>query len=123
MTVKSVRVGVSKAYCRQYFDTEEEGVGKRARCESSDTGPAEQIKRGKEEIDQQVNPEDQPAKLWPAKGQDEVVNIAPVVLRYVQLDEFTMSDPDRDWGRGSFHEVAPLKIHLPPAKPNFMTFR
>jgi hypothetical protein len=34
-----------------------------------------------------------------------------------------MSDSDRDWGRGSFHEVAPLNIHLPLAKPNFMTFR
>ena len=114
---------MSKAYCGQHFDTEEEGVVKRTRSESRDAGPAEQIERGKAEVDKHVNPENRAGKLWPAKGQDEVVNIAPVVLRYVQLDEFTMSDSDRDWGRGSFHEVAPLNIHLPLAKPNFMTFR
>src|SRR6516165_10479558 len=68
MTVKSVRVGVSKACCGQHFDTEEEGVVKRTRSESRDAGPAEQIERGKAEVDKHVDPENQAAKLWPAPG-------------------------------------------------------
>ena len=64
MTVKSVRVGVSKAYCGQHFDTEEEGVVKRTRSESRDAGPAEQIERGKAEVDKHVNPDEIRLSQW-----------------------------------------------------------
>ena len=41
-----------------------------------------------------------------------MVNIVPVVLRCVDLDELAVSDSDRNWGGGPFHEVAPLSIHF-----------
>src|SRR5438876_4058573 len=110
MPVKGIRVGVSIADGGQRFYAEEEGVGKRSRRQFSDASPSEQIKRCEAEVNEDVYPEDQAGKLWPAKGQDEVVNIAPVVFRSVDFDKLAVSGLDRDWGRRSFHEVAPLSI-------------
>jgi hypothetical protein len=77
--------------------------------------PAEEVERSKTNVNEEVNPEDHAGKLRPAKGQDQVVNIAPVVFRHVELNKFAVSGSDRDWSRGFFHETSfCLSIHLPP---------
>jgi hypothetical protein len=38
-----------------------------------------------------------------------MINVAPVILFGVELDKLAMPGSDRDWGRGSFHEITSLK--------------
>ena len=38
-----------------------------------------------------------------------MINVAPVILFGVEFDKLAMPGSDRDWGRGSFHEITYLK--------------
>src|SRR5260221_244905 len=38
-----------------------------------------------------------------------MINVVPVILFGVELDKLAMPGSDRDWGRGSFHEITSLK--------------
>src|SRR5208337_5334960 len=70
MAVQSIRVGVPIAYGSQCFYAEEEGLGKRSGRQFSDRSPSEHVERREAEVDEDVHPENQAGKPWPAKGQD-----------------------------------------------------
>ena len=122
MAVQSIRVGVPIAYGSQRFYAEKEGLGKRSRRQFSDRSPSDHVERREAKVDEDVHPENQAGKPWPAKGQDQLVNIVPVVLRGVDFDKLAVFDSERDWGRRSFHEVALFEHPVPWAKSSFMNY-
>jgi len=80
---------VAVAHGGQRLHTKEEAIEKPMRC--SDPGDAvagEAVQNSKEKIQRHINHRDEGGELRPTQSEQPAVNIPPLILSGVDLDEF-----------------------------------
>ena len=103
MAIESGGEGIAVAHRRERLDAKKKRIEQRPLRQSIDAAGAGAIKRGEDEIDQDINPEDKSAKLRPAQREDPVIKVAPFLPPRIDLDELKLPGVDRDLVRFSFH--------------------